>query len=209
MFKSENILLLLLIGICLIVSVVLLDAVIDPSLLIHKVYARWGDSSELPDEGIYFPELIEELEGEITNEVATLFQEGWDIFRSEGFAFEIQFPKEIVRKSILNQDALNAGVGVNPEAPVWEFHLDNDALYQGTNLVNASLLIHILEGKEQEVLCSDFKPGSIYQTPKQKQDSLDEVDINGVIFWKDEVLKTNSVYLSCHLERSREGEPKE
>ncbi|NQS91642.1 MAG: glycoside hydrolase family 25 protein, partial [Chloroflexi bacterium] len=189
MFRSEKILLSLLVGICLIVSVVLVDAVIDPSVLIHTVYARLNDSPESVLEEIYVEGFEEEIDQISVDEVAALLQEGWDSFRNEGFAFEIQFPKQVVQKSILNQDALNAGVGVNPDAPVWQFRLDNPALYQGTNLEDASLLIHVLEGKDQEEACAAFKPGSIYLTPNFQQDTLAKIDINGVPFWKDVVIE--------------------
>ncbi len=189
MFKSERIMLFLLIGICLIVSVVLIDTLMDPALLIRTVYARITDSPDPSTEGIFIPEIEGETIEEILDVAAPLLQEGWDWFRSEGFAFEIQFPKDIVRKSILNQSALNYGVGVSPEAPVWEFRLDDQKFFQGTNLVDASILIHVLEGKDQENYCSSFKPGSIYQTPNQYRDSLIDVEINGVPFVKDEVIE--------------------
>ncbi|MCK4800728.1 MAG: glycoside hydrolase family 25 protein, partial [Anaerolineales bacterium] len=180
MIKSEKVFLFLLISICLFVSIILVDAVIDPAVLISTVFASANNS----------PELVPESLPLLTPEEATqIIQDGWEVFRSDGYAFEIQFPKAVVRKTLLNQDALNAGIGVDSEAPVWEFTLDNPALYQGTNLVDASLVIHVLKGEQQIGLCSEFKPGSIYQTPSQKRDSLQEVDINGIPFWKDEVLE--------------------
>ena len=189
MFKSEKIMLFLLIGICLIVTIVLIDTVMDPVFLVRTVYARITNSPDPIREGIYIPEIEEEIVEEIISEAAPLLQDGWDWYRNEGFAFEIQFPKEVVRKSILNQDALNSGLGVNPEAPVWEFRLEDRELYQDTNLVDASMLVHVLEGKDQEAECASFKLGSIYQTPNEMRDSLISVEINGVPFWKDEVIE--------------------
>jgi len=193
MFKTEKIFLILLIGICLMISIVLLDSVMDPALLMRTVYAKLSDPLATSRSEVYIPELEEEniveISDETSDDLSPLLQEDWDRFRSEGFAFEIQFPKEVVRKSILNQDALNAGVGVNPEAPVWEFHLDIPELYADTNLVDASLLVHVLEGEDQEKACNSFKPGSIYQTPNQKRDSLIETEVNGVPFWKDEIIE--------------------
>jgi len=193
MFKTEKIFLILLIGICLIVSIVLLDSVMDPALLMRTVYARISDPLASSQSEVYIPdikvEVLEEITDEVSDELSPLLQKEWDRYRSEGFAFEIQFPREIVRKSILNQDVLNAGIGVNPEAPVWEFNLDNPELYTGTNLVDASLLVHVLEGKDQEKACNSFKPGSVYQTPNQMRDSLLETELNGVPFWKDEVIE--------------------
>ena len=189
MFKSEKIMLFLLIGICLIITVVLIDTVMDPVFLVRTVYAKITNSPDPIREGIYIPEIEEEIVEEIISGAAPFLQNGWDWYRNEGYAFEIQFPKEVVRKSILNQSALNSGVGVNPEAPVWEFRLDDTELYNGTNLLDASILIHVLEGKDQEAACVAFKPGSIYQTPKQQRDSLLEVEINGLPFLKDEVIE--------------------
>ena len=131
MFKTEKIFLILLTGICLIISIVLLDSVMDPALLMRTVYARFSDPIDPSPGEIYIPEIEEEIIEEISDELSPLLQEDWDRFRSEGFAFEIQYPKQVVRKSNLNQDALNAGVGVNPEAPVWEFHLDIPELCGG------------------------------------------------------------------------------
>lgn len=192
MFKLEKLLLFLLIGVCLVVTVVLLDAVIDPSHLISTVYARLNDSTETVQAEVYVPELDEPQEEtfqETAEDISVLVQSGWEVFRSEGFAFEIQFPKEIVRKSILNQDAVNSGVGLSPEAPVWQFRVDDPLYYQGTNLIDASLLIHVLEGQDQENQCLSFKQGSIYQTPNHQRESLIEVEINGVIFSMDEVIE--------------------
>ena len=189
MFKSDKIWLFLLISICLIVCVVLVDTLMDPAVLIKTVYARITGTEEPALTEIYIPDEDLEMIAELTEDVVPVLQEGWDWFRSEGFAFEIMFPKEVVRKSVLNQVALNAGVGVNPEAPVWQFHLQDTDAYQGTNLINASLLIHVLEGADQEKACLAFKPGSVYQTPSQMRDELMKVDLNGTSFVKDEVIE--------------------
>ncbi len=175
MFKLEKLLLFLLICVCLVVTVVLLDAVIDPSHFISTVYARLNDTSKpvrdliyLPgfdlsepvQDEIYLPEidLIEdEFLQEAVEDISVLIETGWDIFRSKGFAFEIQFPKEVVQKSILNQDAVNSGIGLAPQTPVWQFQVDNPVYYQGTNLIDASLLIHVIEGQDHESQCLAFK----------------------------------------------------
>ena len=184
MFKLEKILLFLLICVCLVITVVLLDAVIGPSNFINTVYARLSDTAVPGSDEIYLPELMENqivlvqenadpAEGDVdilqdtVEEISSLVETGWDKFRSAGYAFEIQFPKEVVQKSILNQDAVNSGVGLAPEAPVWQFQINDPRYYQGTNLIDASMLIHVIEGEEQESQCLSFKQGSIYQTPNQ------------------------------------------
>ena len=189
MLRSEKIFLFLLISVCLIISVVLIDSLMDPAILIRTAYARITGSPIPEFDSVFKPEIEETGQDQILEGLDTLLQDGWNLFRSEGFAFEIQFPQQVVKKSVLNQDALNAGVGLDPKAPIWEFHLDDPEYYQGTNLVDASLIIHVLEGADQEASCSSFLPGSIYQTPAHYRDSLIETEINGVPFWQDEVLE--------------------
>ena len=189
MFRTEKIFLFLLISTCLIISIVLVGSLIDPGFLLKSALARIT-GSPLPEmEEVYIPNW-EELEGDGSLDgMVNLIRDGWNLFRSEGFAFEIQFPDQVVKKSILNQEALNTGIGLAPEVPVWEFHLNDPSYYQGTNLVDASLVIHVLEGADQEDACSGFLPGSIYQSPAQYRDSLLETEINGIPYWKDEVLE--------------------
>ena len=209
MFKFDKLLLILLIGICLIITIVLLDVVIDPVNLIRTVHAQIiATESPIPEEtvvptlegsitpipeGTVVPTLEEsnaEMILEIEEEISRQEDTGWDVFISEGFAFEIHFPIEVVqKKSILNQDAVNSGAGFQTQAPVWQFRLDKPVYYQGTNLIDASLLIHVLVGQEQENQCSSFKQGSIFQTPNQMLDSLVEVVINGISYKVDEVIE--------------------
>ncbi len=189
MLRSEKIFLFLLISVCMIISIVLIDSIIDPAILIRTAYARITGSPVPEIEPVYLPD-FESADSEATRDgFESQVQDGWKLFRSEGFAFEIQFPQQVVRKSILNQDALNTGVGLSPQAPVWEFHLDDPDYYQGTNLVDASLVIHVLEGADQEDFCNSFQPESIYQTPAHYRDSLIETEINGIPYWQDEVLE--------------------
>ena len=189
MFRTEKIFLFLLISSCLIISVVLIGSLVDPAFLIKSAFARIT-GSPLPDmEEVYLPSL-EELEQDGSLEgIVNLIEDGWNLFRSEGFAFEIQFPQQVVKKSSLNQEALNTGVGLAPQAPVWEFRLNKSDYYLGTNLLDASLVIHVVEGVEQEEACSSFMPGSIYQSPAHYRDSLIETEINGIKYWQDEVLE--------------------
>ena len=189
MFRTEKIFLFLLISTCLVISMVLIGSLMDPGTLLQTVYARiTGDP--MPDvEGLYLPSLEEISQDGSIEGAINLIQDGWNLFRSEGFAFEIQFPQQIEKKSILNQEALNTGVGLAPQAPVWEFRLDNPEYYQGTNLLDASLVIHVIEGVDQQEACSSFLPGSIYQSPAHYRDSLIETEINGIKYWQDEVLE--------------------
>jgi GH25 family lysozyme M1 (1,4-beta-N-acetylmuramidase) len=189
MFRTEKIFLFLLISTCLVISVVLVGSLMDPATLLETAFARiTGDP--IPEmEGVYLPDLEELVQDGSLDGAVNLIRDGWNLFRSEGFAFEIQFPQQVVKKSILNQEALNTGVGLAPQAPVWEFRLDNPEYYLGTNLVDASLVIHVLEGVDQESACSSFLPGSIYQSPAQYQESLIETEINGITYWQDEVLE--------------------
>jgi hypothetical protein len=189
MLRSEKIFLFLLISVCLIISIVLIDSLMDPAILIRTAYARITGSPIPEIEGVYTPE-IEGLDQDQNLEgMVDLLEDGWNLFRSEGFAFEIQFPQQVVKKSILNQEALNAGVGLAPEAPVWEFNLDDPSYYEGTNLIDASLIIHVIEGVDQEASCSAFLPGSSYQASGQDLESMIEIEIDGNTFWKDEVLE--------------------
>ncbi len=189
MFRTEKIFLFLLISTCLIISIVLIGSLVDPAFLLKTAFARIT-GSPLPEmEEVYIPDMEELNQDGSIDGIINLIRDGWNLFRSEGFAFEIQFPDQVVKKSALNQEALNTGVGLDPQAPVWEFHLNDPEYYQGTNLVDASLVIHVLEGADQEAACSSFLPGSIYQTPAQYRESLLETEINGIPYWKDEVLE--------------------
>jgi len=190
MFKSEKIFLFLLITVCLIISLVVIDALMDPALLIRTAYARFTGTEETAGEGLFLPELFgDQAQGQLVEGATEFLQDSWNLYRSVDFAFEIQYPKVVEQKSIPNQDALNAGLGLMSETPIWQFQLDEPAFYKGTNLLEASVLVNVLEGKDQQAYCSSFKEGSVYQAPGQNQDELLSVEINGIPFWKDEVLE--------------------
>jgi len=165
MFKVENILLLLIVVICFLVSLVLVGLVIKPEIFPGPVYAS-------------------EVEVEEVIQVEEISDEDWQVYRNENFAFEISYPNTVIQKSTLDQDSLNAGVGVSPGTPVWQFRLDESKLYQGTNLIDASLVIHVGHQEGNSSSCSEFKPGSI---SKSKQDAPSVVEINGISFWQDVV----------------------
>ncbi len=175
MFKTENIWLLLIIISCLLISAVLVSLFIDTGPYIGITFAAPAvDQALNPVE-----EPVAFVQG---------FQEGWQTFRSEGYAFEIQFPAGVQPKSTLNPQALNAGVGADPDTAVWAFTLDDPAYYRETNLLEASLLIHVLREPDQADACGEFLPGSVYRRdPARNQPP--EVEVNGIPFWKDEVLE--------------------
>jgi len=165
MFKVENILLFLIVIVCFLVSLVLVMLVIKPEIFPGPVYAS----------GAQVEELIP---------VKEISDEDWQVYRNEDFAFEISYPDTVIQKSALNQGALNAGIGVSPGTPVWQFRLDDKGNYQGTNLIDASLVIHVGNQEGDTSRCSEFKPGSIN---KSKLEALPVVEINGISFWQDVV----------------------
>lgn len=180
MIKSEKVLMFLLISICLLVSIILVDALVDPADLIATVFASNEKPSEIISEENIMP---------APEEITLMLEDGWEVFRSEGYAFEIQFPNIVVKKSLVNQNVLNTGIGVSSDAPVWEFKLDDPSLYQGTNLMDASLVIHVLQGEEEVAACSQFQPGSLSTTGQEKSELPPVVEINGHSYWKDEVIE--------------------
>ncbi len=175
MFKPEKILIFVialasfLIGLVMVATVFDLGLVGDIGLSIGRP-KDVSDSFQQTDDAV-----IENL------------QDGWQRFRSEGYAFQIDFPQQVSKKSVLNQEALNAGLGVSPETPVWEFKLKDPDYYQGTNLLEASLLIHVLRGEEEVEKCSQFKSRSKAIIGLDDPESPPVVEINGVPFWKDVV----------------------
>ncbi len=175
MIKPEKILLLLLISICLLVSIIMVDALVDPAVLIATVFASTENSSEVITEENVVPSL---------EEIPLLLEDDWQVYRNEGFAFEISYPNTVIQKSTLDQGALNAGIGVSPGTPVWQFRLDDKGNYQGTNLIDASLVIHVGNQEGDTSRCSEFKPGSIN---KIKLDALPVIEIDGISFWQDVV----------------------
>ncbi len=170
MLKIENILLLTLIIICALISLTLVETVLGDDFI--TVCARDTYTPPLNDQDL--PPIIEP---EIKED-----EDGWQVFRSDGYAFEIHYPATIISKDIPNQKSLNAGIEVPGETPVWEFRLEDPLFYKGTSLVDASLVIHISRGDEAVAACSEYKPGSHY---KYKGEPLPLVEINGNQFWKD------------------------
>ena len=172
MFKLENILLLVLVLVCTLVTLSILGAVLGDNLVSVLFEAASEFSSKKEDlPPLNPPEAIPE-DGD------------WQVFRNEGYAFQIHYPQEVVHKSLPDKNSLDAGIEVPENSAVWEFYLNDSKLYEGTNLLDASLVIHVSRGEEAISACKTYKPGSHYQL---KDEQLPEVEINGVTFWKDSI----------------------
>ncbi len=113
--------------------------------------------------------------------------EDWQTYRNDDFGFEIYFPKDVKRELNFHGKNLNTGVGVNPKSPVWKFSFRDKSYFQGTNLIDAGIIIHVLQGEEAVSNCGDPRPGSIYDKKDSEQDTLPTININGRVYWKDEV----------------------
>lgn len=181
MFKTENILLILLIAVCFLVSMVVIDSLIDPGEILRAVLGQ-GQIE------IYQPELEDDLVqtedgGEPVLDSSTEgLPEGWKLYRNEGYAFEIGYPDSVVDKSIPEQAALNAGLGRPADSPVWEFKLTDPDFYQNTNLVSASVVVQVTRGQNTLAECTQYKNGSQYQRTKAP---LPEVVLNQNSYVKD------------------------
>ncbi len=175
MIRTDKIWLILLIATTFLISVAIVSLFMVPEPYLGVTLAASGEG-ENPARSGELDQILESL------------QQGWEVFRSEGYGFEISFPDPVQPKSMLDPSALNAGVGVSPDAAVWEFSLESPEYYRGTNLVDASLLIHVLQDPRDTQNCSEFKPGSSLKR-EGTADSPPEVSINGITFWKDEVVE--------------------
>jgi GH25 family lysozyme M1 (1,4-beta-N-acetylmuramidase) len=110
--------------------------------------------------------------------------DSWQDFINEGYAFALRYPAAFSPENNPDQESLNAGLEVPEGTPVWQFDLADPALYSGTNLVKASLVVQISRGDDALSACSQPKAGSIYQLSGE---SLPSVEINGVSYLKDVV----------------------
>ena len=95
MINTERVFLFLLITICLLISLVVVSALVDPSLLISTVFAS----------GDFFPGLEEVVfTSEEMEDILPLVQGGWEIYRDEGaFVYSnltgsdpVHLPKQIL-----------------------------------------------------------------------------------------------------------------
>lgn len=158
----------------LLIGVVMMATVADLGVIPGMNFS-FGTPGEVRDQA------RQSAEGVIEN-----LEDGWQRFRSAGYAFRIDFPQQVSRKSVLNQKALNAGFNLEPETPVWEFKLRDPQFYEDTNLIKASLVVHVLRGEEDVQSCSQFKARSKSLSKEDAAGSPPTVEINGVPFWVDE-----------------------
>jgi len=155
-------------------------------LLWERSAGSFGESTEFPEESDMVDAREEDVEG-FTQVDNTFFDEdGRGVYRSEGYGFEIHFPPQYQLNAAPDQRALNAGLELPDQTPIWEFNLKDPLFYQGTNLVNASLILQVTRGEEALLLCTVHKNGSQLQIDSKP---LDEVQINEVVFLKDVVVE--------------------
>ena len=74
--------------------------------------------------------------------------EGWQLFRSDGYAFKISYPVSFSPRITPDQQSLNAGLEVPDGTPVWQFSLTEPGFFRGTNLVEASIVIQVSRGAQ-------------------------------------------------------------
>jgi len=103
-------------------------------------------------------------------------EDGWQIFQEPGFGFELQYPADVTLVSNYDGKALNSGLNSPSEAPVWKFSLVKPKLFEGTNLIEASIIVNILPVLEGQTDCSAIRPGSIDRS---------EIEINGRSYTND------------------------
>ena len=163
MLKLDHILLTFLIFTCLLVSFVIVGLVIEPA---------YASSSSMETYQEYY------RTGGNRNQVP----ETWQEFRDDGYGFEIAYPPAVNQKSIPNQNSLNAGLGFPRDTPVWEFRIATDRYFQQTNLLQASVVIHVSTDLERRDTCLEPNRGNAADLPEKK---LPVVEINGIEFWKE------------------------
>ncbi len=192
MFKLENGVLIIRIAVCALVSFTLVESVIGEGGFVGTVLAASerfvnenivGSDTDVPtrvwlDEDALFDE------GTTEDMSAQLNTDGWQDFISEGYAFELSYPAAILPKIIPDQKSLNAGLEVPEGTPVWQFYLADPALFEGTNLVEASFVVQVSRGEDALSDCLSYKSGSIYQLSGE---DLPLLEINQVSFLKDVV----------------------
>lgn len=115
--------------------------------------------------------------------------EDWGTLRREEYGFEIRVPETLKQQQQFAGKALNVGVGVAEHTPVWKFTLSDPQLMEDTNLLEASLVIHVSQGKKAAAACSEPHPTSLNGQQGARSKSLPTVKINGRTFWVDEALE--------------------
>lgn len=176
--KFEKIILLLLTSVCFLVGMVLVGIIVDPNVVLDYVYASSGEEGDLY-----------EIEPVSSRSEDQNHHEDWSEFRSEEYGFRIQYPESVSSKTVINRHGLNAGIGTETDTPVWQFTLDEPQYFQRTNLVEGSLVINVAHNPDAVVTCSQFKQGSLIKAKQGEKKNPPIVDINGIAFYKDEVIE--------------------
>ena len=113
----------------------------------------------------------------------TYLQQGWKIYQNPDFGFEIFYPSGFSQKTIFSGEALNSGLDLPGDTPVWKFSLD-PVYYSGTNLLEVSLVINVLPSAEEVAACLESKAPGI---SRNSGEALPEIKINGITFTQDAV----------------------
>mgnify|MGYP006289477649 CR=1 FL=1 len=176
MIRTEKILLFLLVVSTLIICLVVGTALFDGFFFHGKVFAsskpnQRHNPGEAPD---------------ISNDDQ---QESWNEFEKREYGFKLLYPDNLSPRSVYNRKGLNKGVGVSYETPMWKLGLENLNYYQGTNLLEASLVIHVARGENAVATCSQFKQGSMIKAQNEGMQNPPVVEINGIPFTKDRVIE--------------------
>jgi len=113
----------------------------------------------------------------------TFLQQGWDIYQNPDYGFEIFYPIGFSQKTLFSGEALNSGLNLPGDTPVWKFSLD-PVYFTGTNLLEVSLVINVLPSAEEAAACLEGKSQGISLNSGK---ALPEIKINGITFTQDVV----------------------
>lgn len=192
MARQKNVLLSFILIICSLVSSTLVESVIGEGDIVSSALAasvnpinqnRIGSSYNIPNLSQFEEDAY--VDRKSAGEIFALTSvDGWQVFRNEGYAFELSYPGTFLPKNIPDQKALNAGLDVPGGTPVWQFNLVDPGFFENTNLVEASIVVQVSRGEDALSACLSYKSGSIYQ---RSGEDLPVQDINQVSFIKDVV----------------------
>ena len=161
MSRQKNVLLSFIIIICTLVSSTLVESVIGKGDIVDTAQAASGrtinknsigSSSNIPNM-VRFEEDVYIGKGSAGEMSAQTSVDGWQVFRNEGYAFELSYPGTILPDNNPDQKALNAGLDVPEGTPVWQFNLVDPAFFEGTNLVEASIVVQVSRGDDALSAC--------------------------------------------------------
>lgn len=176
MSKISKIFIFLLAGLCLIVVSIIVGLVMELDIFADSVFASSSPGGVV---GVLVDDVLSSGSGS---------KDDWQEYRSESYGFQIKFPEIVSPKDVYNRKGLNAGVGNKGTTPIWKFQLEDPRFYEGTNLLDASLIINISTDPEQVAACSQSKGSSLKQSGGQVE-TPSVVEINGIRFWQDEDLE--------------------